>query len=54
MKYGFVKVAAAIPELKVGACGYNTDKMVEMVRDAENAGVEIIVFPELSITAYTC
>jgi len=54
MKHGFVRVAAAVPELKVGACSYNTGKISEMIREAENAGVEIIVFPELSITAYTC
>jgi len=54
MKYGFVKVAAAVPELKVAACSYNTEKIAGMIRDAENAGAEIVVFPELSITAYTC
>lgn len=54
MKHGFVRVAAAVPELKVGACSYNTEKISGMIRDAENAGVEIVVFPELSITAYTC
>ena len=54
MKYGFIKVAAAVPELKVAACCYNVDKMLSMIRDAEDAGVEIVVFPELSITAYTC
>lgn len=54
MKHGFIRVAAAIPELKVGACGYNTEKITEMIRDAEDAGVEAVVFPELSITAYTC
>ena len=54
MRYGFIKVAAAVPELKVAACSYNTNKIIEMIRDAENAGVEIVLFPELSITAYTC
>lgn len=54
MKYGFVKVAAAVPELKVAACSYNTEKIAGMIMDAENAGAEIVVFPELSITAYTC
>ncbi len=54
MRYGFVKVAAAVPKLKVAACSYNTDEIIRMVSEAENAGVELIVFPELSITAYTC
>jgi NAD+ synthase (glutamine-hydrolysing) len=54
MKHGFIRVAAAVPELRVGACGYNSGKIAEMIRDAEDAGVEIVLFPELSITAYTC
>ena len=51
MKHGFIRVAAAIPELRVGACSFNVGKITEMIRDAGKAGVEIVVFPELSITA---
>lgn len=54
MNYGFVRVAAAAPELKVADCGYNCDKIIEMIFGAEREGVEIIVFPELSITSSTC
>ncbi|NLK86263.1 MAG: NAD(+) synthase [Clostridiaceae bacterium] len=54
MKYGFVKTAAAVPELKVAACSYNTQKIINIVNEAEATGVELIVFPELSITAYSC
>lgn len=54
MKHGFIRVAAAIPELRVGACSFNVGKITEMIRDAGKAGVEIVVFPELSITGYTC
>ncbi len=54
MKYGFIRTAAAVPILKVAACGYNTGKIINMINDAEAAGVEMIVFPELSITAYSC
>ena len=54
MDYGFVKVAAAVPELKVAGCGFNTGKIIEMIREAEAASVQLMVFPELSLTAYTC
>lgn len=54
MDYGFVKVAAAVPELKVAGCGFNTGKIIEMLKEAEDAGVQMVVFPELSLTAYTC
>ena len=54
MKYGFIKVAAAVPTVKVGDCGYNLQQMECQIAQAEGKGVEIIVFPELSITGYTC
>lgn len=54
MKYGFVKTAAAVPKLKVAACSYNTQTIINMINEAEAAGIELIVFPELSITAYSC
>lgn len=54
MKYGFVKVAAAVPYVKVADCFYNIDRMKAMILDAEARGVEILSFPELSITGYTC
>ena len=54
MKYGFVKVASAIPQVRVADCQFNVRKMQEMVSAASSRGVEVICFPELSITAYTC
>ena len=54
MKYGFVKVAAASPQLKVADVKFNTLKIEEEIaRQAEN-GTEILVFPELSLCGYTC
>ena len=52
--YGYIKVAAAIPSVKVGDCNYNVSEIEKMIISAEGTGVEIIVFPELSITGYTC
>lgn len=54
MKYGFIKVASAVPSVKVADCVYNTKEMETMIAQAEGRGVEIIVFPELCITGYTC
>ncbi len=52
--FGFVKVAAAIPSVKVADCQYNAEQIISQIDEAEQGGMEIIVFPELSITSYTC
>jgi len=54
MKHGFVRVAAAIPDLQVANCPYNVAKIIELSRQAYREQVQVICFPELSITAYTC
>ena len=54
MQYGYVKVAAAAPFVKVADCDYNTQRIQLMIEKADARGVEILVFPELSITGYTC
>ena len=54
MQNGFITVAAAIPQVKVADCIFNTQQIESMIAQAEGKGVEVIVFPELSITGYTC
>ncbi len=54
MKHGFITVAAAIPSVKVADCDYNEKQLESLIVQAEGKGVEIIVFPELCITGYTC
>lgn len=54
MKHGFVKVAAAVPFVKVADCRYNIERIEAMILEAEGRGVEIMTFPELCITGYTC
>ena len=54
MKYGFVKVAAAVPHVQVADCYYNIVQIERLMRRAADQGVQIVTFPELSITAYTC
>ena len=54
MNYGFVKVAAAVPHVKVADCKFNAEKIESLIAVAEGKGVQMIVFPEMSITGYTC
>ena len=54
MKHGLIKVASAIPALKVADTKFNLIETEKQIVSAEGQGVEIIVFPELSITGYTC
>ncbi|MDE7441401.1 MAG: NAD(+) synthase [Muribaculaceae bacterium] len=51
---GYVRVAAAKPEVKVGNVDFNIKKIIELVKQANEKGVKIMVFPELSLTGYTC
>lgn len=51
---GFVRVAAAVPMLRVADCKQNAQVIKEQIDEAINEGVEIVCFPELSITGYTC
>ena len=54
MKYGFIKVAAGVPVVKVADVEYNVLQIESLIAQAEGRGVEIIVFPELCITGYSC
>ena len=54
MNYGFFKVCCASPKLVVADCSYNAEKIIDCVREASEEKAGLIVFPELSITGYTC
>ncbi|MDH6354225.1 NAD+ synthase (glutamine-hydrolyzing) [Dysgonomonas sp. PH5-45] len=51
--YGFVRVAAASPALRVADCDYNTGEILNVIADAEKQSVSVVVFPETCITGYT-
>ncbi|MDD6622700.1 MAG: NAD(+) synthase [Bacteroidales bacterium] len=51
---GYVRVAAAVPPVRVADCGFNSSIIIDMFAEAAKKGVEIIVFPELCVTGYTC
>ena len=53
-RYGFIKVAAATPLVKIANCHANAEAMDKMTAEALERGVSIVVFPELSLTGYTC
>lgn len=52
--FGFYRLAAAVPELKVAAIGHNLEKILESYFAACDAGAAATVFPELSLTGYSC
>ena len=54
MKHGFVKVAAAVPAVKVADVMYNVQEIERLITMADADHVEVVVFPELSVTGYTC
>lgn len=54
MKDGFIRVGAATPEIRVADCDYNADRIIELIREAKEKDVSVLVFPELCITGATC
>ena len=52
--YGFIKVAAAIPAVRVADCDFNTTEIARIMSEADKQDVRVLVFPELSVTGYTC
>ncbi len=54
MKNGFVKVAAATPDIRVADVEFNTQNIINVMEEAQKNGAKILVFPELCVTGYTC
>ncbi len=54
MKYGFIKVAAAVPAVRVADVSYNVQEIEKLISMADSQNVELLCFPELSLTGYTC
>ncbi|QJW93723.1 NAD(+) synthase [Frigoriglobus tundricola] len=52
--HGFLRVAAACPELRVADCPFNADRTLALMARAEGQGVNLLVFPECGLTGYTC
>lgn len=54
MKDGFIKVAAASPVIRVADCDYNAQRVIDCIRQADEKGVKVLVFPELTLTGVSC
>lgn len=54
MKYGYIKVCAATPQLRVADVSFNTEKIIEAIKESSSNGSKLTVFPELSVCGYTC
>ncbi len=52
--YGFLRVVAASPELRVADCRFNVERTLDLLRQADDIGADVVVFPELGLTGYTC
>ena len=54
MYNGFIKVAAAVPQVRIADCRYNTEQVEQIMARAEGMGIKIVCFPELNLTGYSC
>ena len=52
--YGFIRVAAATPQVRVADCNFNAAEVCALISEAASAGVQAVCFPELCLTGYTC
>jgi NAD+ synthase (glutamine-hydrolysing) len=50
---GFVRIAAAIPKLRIADVDFNVKAIIDTVRKARSQGVQVLVFPEMSVTGYS-
>lgn len=53
-EYGYLRVAAVSPELKLGNVDFNTEEIIKTLKELETKKVSVAVFPEMSITGYSC
>lgn len=53
-KFGYVRVAASVPKLKVANVEFNTKEVIKEIKALDKEGVQIVTFPELCLTGYTC
>lgn len=53
-KFGYIRVAASVPELKVANVEFNTKEVIKEIKALDKEGVQIVTFPELCLTGYTC
>lgn len=54
-EFEYIRVAAAVPKIKIADPMYNINEIISLIKKTYmNEGAEIVLFPELCITGYTC
>ena len=53
-KYGFLRVGAVVPEIKVANVTNNVEEIIKQIKQVNKEGIQVVAFPELSLTGYTC
>ena len=53
-KYGFLRVGAVVPEIKVANVTNNEEEIIKQIKQVGKEGIQLVAFPELSLTGYTC
>ncbi len=53
-RHGFARVATAVPRCRIADPLFNGEESLRLMRQAEDAGAAVVVFPELGLSAYTC
>lgn len=54
MSAGYLRIATAVPRVKVGDVTHNTQQIESLMVKAQGLGVDVVCFPELSLTGYSC
>jgi NAD+ synthase (glutamine-hydrolysing) len=52
--HGFVRVAVAVPEVRVADPRFNVERTIAMMHEAAESAACVVVFPELGLSGYTC
>ena len=53
-EHGYVRCGAVVPKLKVANIEINVNEIISNMQEAEEKNIQIVCFPELSITGYSC
>ena len=53
LRHGFVRIAAAVPHVRIADPAYNVERTLELARRADEAGAAVLAFPELGLSGYS-
>ncbi len=52
--FDYFRIACAVPDVEVADVDFNIEQMSDYIAQAKSKNVDLLVFPELSVTGYTC